>query len=102
MTNEEAIKLLDSETTKEAIAAIEKAAGENGRVAAIAAIEQACEQACKVMRCYKITDEAYRRVLSEMAQMTQQHTHEVAILNKKIEQLEKQLEIAKLCRGSSK
>lgn len=102
MTHEEAIKLLDSETTKEAIAAIEKAAGANGHIAAIAAIEKACDYACRVMRCYKITDEAYRKALTEIAELTQQHTHEVALLNHKIEKLEEKIRIMQLCRGASR
>lgn len=50
MTKEEAIKLLDPETTAEAIAEIEYYHGFHGREAAIAAITDACSIAVKALR----------------------------------------------------
>lgn len=50
MTMREAIRILDPETTREAIAEIEYYAGFKGREAAIQAVDDACRIACDVMR----------------------------------------------------
>lgn len=50
MTREEAIRLLDPETTADAIAEIEYYHGFSGREAAIAAITDACSIAVKALR----------------------------------------------------
>lgn len=50
MTREEAIRLLDPETTAEAIAEIEYYAGFNAKTASIQAITEACELAVEDMR----------------------------------------------------
>lgn len=50
MTREEAIRLLDPETTVEAIAEIKYYAGFNAKTASIQAITEACELAVKDMR----------------------------------------------------
>ena len=50
MTKEEAIRLLDPETTAEAIAEIEYYAGFSGKKAAIHAIEDACVIAVTCMK----------------------------------------------------
>lgn len=53
MTIEEAIRLLDPETTGQAIAEIEYYHGFSGKTAAVQAISDACEIACKIMREYE-------------------------------------------------
>ena len=50
MTKEEAIRLLDPNTTREAIAEIEYYGGFNGREAVIKAIENACVLAVEALK----------------------------------------------------
>lgn len=52
MTIQEAIRLLDPETTVEAIAEIEYYNGFSGRTAAVQAVTDATVIACKIMREY--------------------------------------------------
>lgn len=57
MTREEAIRLLDPETTRAALAEIEYYGGFGGYEARIKAIEEACEMACEALR-KEIEDES--------------------------------------------
>ncbi len=50
MTNEEAARILDSETTIEALAEIEYYAGFSGKSAKLQAVNRACELAAAVLR----------------------------------------------------
>ena len=50
MNIEQAIKILDPETTKEALAKIEYYAGFNGKEAKLKAVNEACIIACDVMK----------------------------------------------------
>lgn len=50
MSIEEAIRILDPATTRDALDEIEYYAGFNGAEARITAVEEACNVACKIMR----------------------------------------------------
>ena len=52
MTVEQAIRLLDPATASETIAEIEYYNGFSGREAAVQAVSEACEIACRAMREY--------------------------------------------------
>lgn len=54
MTREQAIRILDPETTGEALAEIEHYAGLSGKAAKLRATEDACIIACDTMR--KVTE----------------------------------------------
>ena len=49
MTIEQAIRLLDPKTTRDAIAEIEYKAGFNGKAESVKAVEKACKLACEIM-----------------------------------------------------
>lgn len=52
MTIQEAIRILDPDTTIEALAEIEYYAGFSGKKAKIHAVDEACEIAVEIMRRY--------------------------------------------------
>lgn len=58
MTIEQAIRLLDPETTAAAIAEIEYYHGFSGHTAGVQAVSDACVLACEIMQDYKETKDA--------------------------------------------
>ena len=60
MTWEEAIRILDPETTGEALAEIEYYAGFSGKTAAVHAVSDACEVAVSIMRQHEHLEAEYK------------------------------------------
>ena len=65
MNIEQAIKILNPETTKEALAEIEYYAGFNGKEAKLKAVNEACIIACDVMK-EKVCNEKYNKSMTNI------------------------------------
>ena len=74
MTIEQAIRLLDPETTAEAIAEIEYYRGFHGRTAGVQAVSDACDLACEIMSEHQQTKDALAgmEIMLETAQSAAQ------------------------------
>ena len=72
MTREEAIRILDPETTAEALAEIEYYAGFSGEKAAIHAVSDACEIAVDAMRRLAVLEKNNPLTLEELREMVTQ------------------------------
>ena len=85
MTIEQAIRLLDPKTTKDAIAEIEYKAGFNGKAESVKAVEEACKLACEIMRDHQVTEKAYQMAIEDDIKVTMENKR----LKEEIERLRK-------------
>ena len=85
MTIEQAIRLLDPKTTKDAIAEIEYKAGFNGKAESVKAVEEACKLACEIMRDHQTTEKAYQMAIDDDIKVTMENKR----LKEEIERLRK-------------
>lgn len=78
MSIEEAIRILDPETSADAITEIEYYAGFN-RDKPIEKVNEACAIACDVMRGYKNRNQIFDEVSNALTEYFSEHAHEVWI-----------------------
>ena len=76
MSIEEAIRILDPETSADAIVEIEYYAGFN-RDKPIEKVNEACIVACDVMRKYKNRNQIFDKVSNALTDYFSKHAHEV-------------------------
>lgn len=76
MSIEEAIRILDPETSADAITEIEYYAGFN-RDKPIEKVNEACAIACDVMRGYKNRNQIFDEVSNALTEYFSEHAHEV-------------------------
>ena len=86
MSIEEAIRILDPETSADAIAEIKYYAGFN-QDKAIEKVEEACEVACSIMRSFKKLKKLYAKVCEQCDKLEKENI-ELTDLDKLIENLE--------------
>lgn len=86
MTIEEAIRILDPETSSEAIGEIEYYAGFN-KDKTIEKVNEACEVACSVMRAFEKLKVLYAKVCERCDELEKEN-EELIDLDKMIENLE--------------
>ena len=85
MTIEQAIRLLDPKTTRDAIAEIEYKAGFNGKAESVKAVNEACKLACEIMRDHQETEKAYQMAIEDDIKVTMENKR----LKEEIERLKK-------------
>ena len=86
MSIEEAIRILDPETSADAIAEIKYYAGFN-QDKAIEKVEEACEVACSIMRSFEKLKKLYAKVCEQCDKLEKENI-ELTDLDKLIENLE--------------